>query len=55
MQMIKQLFKDQQGASVIEYGLIAALIAVALVVMLDETPEDTSITDMPPAEQSLGN
>ncbi|KQM72442.1 MULTISPECIES: Flp family type IVb pilin [unclassified Sphingomonas] len=31
MQMIRKLFKDNKGATAIEYGLIAALIAVAAI------------------------
>ncbi len=31
MQMIRKLFKDNTGATAIEYGLIAALIAVAAI------------------------
>lgn len=29
--MLKNLMKDQNGATAIEYGLIAALIAVAII------------------------
>ncbi len=29
--MLKKLFKNQEGATAIEYGLIAALIAVAAI------------------------
>lgn len=29
--MIRELFKDKKGATAIEYGLIAALIAVAAI------------------------
>jgi pilus assembly protein Flp/PilA len=29
--MIKKLFKNEEGATAIEYGLIAALIAVAAI------------------------
>jgi pilus assembly protein Flp/PilA len=29
--MLKKLFKNEQGATAIEYGLIAALIAVAAI------------------------
>lgn len=32
MQMIRKLFKNEQGATAIEYGLIAALIAIAAIV-----------------------
>lgn len=31
MQMIRKIFKDKKGATAIEYGLIAALIAVAAI------------------------
>ena len=31
MQMIRKLFKNTKGATAIEYGLIAALIAVAAI------------------------
>jgi pilus assembly protein Flp/PilA len=31
MKMIKKLFKNEDGATAIEYGLIAALIAVAAI------------------------
>lgn len=32
MKMITKLFKDESGATAIEYGLIAALIAVVIIV-----------------------
>ena len=31
MNMIRKLFQDEAGATAIEYGLIAALIAVAII------------------------
>ena len=31
MKVIKKLFKNEEGATAIEYGLIAALIAVAAI------------------------
>jgi len=31
MNMIRKLFQDESGATAIEYGLIAALIAVAII------------------------
>ena len=31
MKIIKKLFKNEEGATAIEYGLIAALIAVAAI------------------------
>jgi pilus assembly protein Flp/PilA len=32
--MLKQFISDEQGATAIEYGLIAALVAVGLIVSL---------------------
>lgn len=32
MQPIEQLFQDEEGATAIEYGLIAALIALACII-----------------------
>lgn len=32
--MIKQLIRDESGATAIEYGLIAALVAVAIILAL---------------------
>lgn len=34
MKMISKLFKDESGATAIEYGLIAALIAVAAILAM---------------------
>jgi pilus assembly protein Flp/PilA len=34
MQILRKLFKSEKGATAIEYGLIAALIAVAAVVAM---------------------
>jgi pilus assembly protein Flp/PilA len=34
MSTIRKLFKDESGATAIEYGLIAALVAVALITVL---------------------
>ena len=31
MQFVRKIFKDKKGATAIEYGLIAALIAVAAI------------------------
>ena len=33
--MIRQFLKDESGATAIEYGLIAALVAIALIVALE--------------------
>ena len=34
MSTIRKLLKDESGATAIEYGLIAALVAVAIIAML---------------------
>ena len=34
LQLLKDFFHDEDGASAVEYGLIVGLIAVALVVVL---------------------
>jgi pilus assembly protein Flp/PilA len=34
MQTLRKIFKDSKGATAIEYGLIAALIAVAAIVAM---------------------
>ncbi|THT99968.1 Flp family type IVb pilin [Lampropedia puyangensis] len=34
--IIKQFWKDEEGATAIEYGLIAGLIAVAIIVSVGE-------------------
>ena len=34
LEILKSLFKDESGATAIEYGLIAALISVAAVAVL---------------------
>ena len=42
--LTKRLFKDEEGATAIEYGLLAALIAVAIITIvgtLGGTLEDT--------------
>jgi pilus assembly protein Flp/PilA len=35
--MLKRLLKDETGATAIEYGLIVAMIAIALIVALQGT------------------
>ncbi len=42
--LIRNLRKDQQGATAIEYGLIAAVIAVAAIVAM--TAVGTSLSSM---------
>ena len=44
MTMIKKFFKDESGATAIEYGLLAALISVAGIAAF--TTVGTSITAM---------
>ena len=34
MKLLKKLFKDESGATAIEYGLIAALLSVAIIIAL---------------------
>lgn len=34
MSLIKSLLQDEQGATAIEYGLIAALVSVAIIAIL---------------------
>jgi pilus assembly protein Flp/PilA len=41
---LKNLFKNQQGATAIEYGLIAALIAVAIIVSITAVGTSLSTT-----------
>ena len=44
MKFINNLMNDEAGATAIEYGLIAALIAVAAIVSLDSMGEQLSNT-----------
>lgn len=44
MKLLKKLYKDESGATAIEYGLIAALISIAIIAIvtaLGGTLEDT--------------
>ena len=41
---IKQLLQDESGATAIEYGLIAALIAVAIIASLQAVGNNLSTT-----------
>jgi pilus assembly protein Flp/PilA len=34
MKLLKKLYNDESGATAIEYGLIAALISIAIIVIL---------------------
>lgn len=44
MLKIRKLFKNEKGATAIEYGLIAALIAVAAIVALDSVGNELNNT-----------
>ncbi len=48
MQMIRKIFADNKGATAIEYGLIAALIAVAAIGAMTTLGEnlDTTFTNV---------
>ena len=43
-QLLRPLLRDRQGATAIEYGLIAALIAVAAVVVMGTVGTNLSST-----------
>ena len=42
MTFLKSMFKDQAGATAIEYGLLAALIGVAIIVAVQGTGNSVS-------------
>ena len=44
MQFIRKMFKDTKGATAIEYGLIAALIAVAAIAAMGSLGSQLSLT-----------
>lgn len=44
MKLIKKLFKNEEGATAIEYGLIAALIAVAAIAAMSALGDNLSNT-----------
>ncbi len=44
MKFIKKLFREETGATAIEYGLIAALIAVASIVAMGNLGSELSDT-----------
>lgn len=45
MQFLKRFFKNQSGATAIEYGLIAALIAVAAITILQSFAEKPAVSE----------
>ena len=36
MKLLKRLFREEEGVTLIEYGLLAAIIAVALILTLQD-------------------
>ncbi len=44
MTMLKKLFKDESGATAIEYGLIAALLSVAIIAAVSTVGEQLNTT-----------
>ena len=42
--MLKNLMKSEEGVTAIEYGLIAALIAVAIIITVEALGKKTSDT-----------
>lgn len=44
MKFINKLYRDEQGATAIEYGLIAALIAVAAITAMNSLGEQLGNT-----------
>jgi pilus assembly protein Flp/PilA len=44
MKFINKLFRDEQGATAIEYGLIAALIAIAAITAMGQLGNELETT-----------
>ncbi|OAO05051.1 Flp family type IVb pilin [Parasphingorhabdus sp.] len=44
MKLVRKMFKNEEGATAIEYGLIAALIAVAAIVAMGQLGDTLSNT-----------
>jgi pilus assembly protein Flp/PilA len=44
MKLINRILRDEAGATAIEYGLIAALIAVAAIIAMESLGEQLSST-----------
>lgn len=44
MKFINKLFRDEQGATAIEYGLIAALIAIAAITAMQSLGNELETT-----------
>ena len=54
MSMFRRFVKDDSGATAIEYGLIAALVSVAIIVMLGTLGENLNATFKTVADQLEG-
>ena len=44
MKALKKLFSDESGATAIEYGLIAALISVAIILVVTALGDQLNLT-----------
>ncbi len=53
MNLIKSLLQDERGATAIEYGLIAALVSVAIIAILG-TLGDNLVTTFQSVADGLG-
>jgi pilus assembly protein Flp/PilA len=51
MSMFRRFVKDDSGATAIEYGLIAALVSVAIIVMLGTLGDNLNATFAEVADQ----
>ena len=54
MSMFRRFVKDDSGATAIEYGLIAALVSVAIIVALGTLGDDLTATFNEVSEQLSG-
>ena len=55
MQFIRKLFSDKKGATAIEYGLIAALIAVAAITAMQGLGDQLGNTFNEVSDEMAGN
>ena len=55
MQFMRKLFKDKKGATAIEYGLIAALIAVAAITAMQGLGDQLGNTFNEVSDEMAGN
>ena len=53
MERIKNFFKDESGASAVEYGLLVALIAVVIIAAVSASGDKTSRLDSIPLRLQL--